>query len=342
MSCSAHLRLLEFDTSVPPRTLRDIRATRSGRILDAILRHRHWLLRAENAVARELLGPLTAAERTLLMELARLDPDAPLSAAGVRVIDRFRRRIEEIMRIGQTDMVLTGFRRFGELAETEIRVQAAIFARHGLGTLDFSGVDPRMIVDQPLGGRRWVGRMDLMWRDLDVGIKRDLAAGLALGENPNVTARRFRERLNGNKRRAVLIARSEMQRVSNRTAIETYGRHSDIISGIQWIATLDDRTCMICAPLDGEVFQVGSLPGGGPPAHPGCRCAVGPILRGEAPPGQIFYRDWFAGQDAGFQRSWLGERRFELFQAGKVNIDSFSRDLRVLPIAELPVLDAAA
>jgi SPP1 gp7 family putative phage head morphogenesis protein len=79
--------------------------------------------------------------------------------------------------------------------------------------------------------------------------------------------------------RAMLIARTEIMRASNLGALAIYEQNQDILSGWEWVATLDERTCVICGGLDGKVFKFGSdqlQPPSG--SHPGCRCTIVPVL----------------------------------------------------------------
>lgn len=43
---------------------------------------------------------------------------------------------------------------------------------------------------------------------------------------------------------------------------------------VQWVAEDDDKTCKICKPLDGQVFNLEDAP---PKAHPNCRCYYIPV-----------------------------------------------------------------
>ena len=50
--------------------MRKLLSNVNGKLLDAILRHRHFVLRAENSVIRKLLGPLNDAERAIRRDIA--------------------------------------------------------------------------------------------------------------------------------------------------------------------------------------------------------------------------------------------------------------------------------
>jgi SPP1 gp7 family putative phage head morphogenesis protein len=97
-----------------------------------------------------------------------------------------------------------------------------------------------------------------------------------------------------------MIARTEMLRMSNLGAAAIDAQNQDILVGWQWIATRDDRTCPICAPLDGRVFKQEER--ARPPIHPRCRCTSVPEtksfealgfrgVRSEFPKRET-YREW--------------------------------------------------
>lgn len=76
-----------------------------------------------------------------------------------------------------------------------------------------------------------------------------------------------------NPSRARLIAETEITRANvegEREALEEAGVLNNFVA--VWITVLDDRTCPICAPLNGTIAGVDWSTY--PPVHPGCRCAV--------------------------------------------------------------------
>jgi SPP1 gp7 family putative phage head morphogenesis protein len=84
-------------------------------------------------------------------------------------------------------------------------------------------------------------------------------------------------------RRAQLIAQTETTRAAYQGSVAGY-EQSGVVSEVEWVAVNDERVCKICgdepdglngkrAPLGGS-FQGGYMP----PAHPGCRCFVRPVI----------------------------------------------------------------
>ena len=94
--------------------------------------------------------------------------------------------------------------------------------------------------------------------------------------------------------------------------------NADVASQYTWLSALDERTCEVCAHLDGAKFDVASPDARWPPAHVGCRCGAVPVVDWSAlgftplPPGtraakfgpvsdDTTYVKWLAQQSAAFQ-----------------------------------------
>lgn len=67
-------------------------------------------------------------------------------------------------------------------------------------------------------------------------------------------------------KRAIMIARSEIIRLSNLGAIENYKTHG--IEKVSWLSAMSERTCAQCDSLNGVVFDINKAPQ--PPLHPMC------------------------------------------------------------------------
>jgi len=144
------------------------------------------------------------------------------------------------------------------------------------------------------------------------------------------------------KRDATILVRTATQNMANIARQETYRENDDIIRGWQFVATLDDRTCPTCGPLDGNVYGLGEGPQ--PPIHPQCRCTSVPALD-EAFAGlekgatrvardadgntvivdaDMTYYEWLKTQDADFQDAVLGKTRGALLRDGELTAKRFS------------------
>jgi hypothetical protein len=77
--------------------------------------------------------------------------------------------------------------------------------------------------------------------------------------------------------RASAIAVTEVTRASSRAAIQTQTELAGLGLSMTriWYTLLDERVCPVCGPLHGKTETEWAVQyPAGPPAHPGCRCAV--------------------------------------------------------------------
>ena len=191
------------------------------------------------------------------------------------------------------------------------------------------------------------------------------------------------------KNSAVTLARTVVNGVSNNARVETIKENQDVIDGVKFVGTLDGKTCIYCASLDGKVWK-GQEMGQArrPPIHPNCRCTLIPYidlkfedgtvadLDGDRPAanadfdqlakdaynkharemgwkrrwndlssstrlkyyyqaqkdyerdtgnkayeqrdGSYTFAEYFKNQSSEFKRSWLGAKRYDLYEQGKL------------------------
>lgn len=102
---------------------------------------------------------------------------------------------------------------------------------------------------------------------------RVISEGMLQGQGIPEMSRSMRDRINVVKHKADMIARTETIRCYNQAAVNQYKKVG--VTKWRWITAFDDRTCDICAGLDGYIFKMGEPQ---PPAHPNCRCSVAPVV----------------------------------------------------------------
>jgi SPP1 gp7 family putative phage head morphogenesis protein len=122
-------------------------------------------------------------------------------------------------------------------------------------------------------------------------LKRALQVGWQAGESiPDLVKRVDSVFTEFSRYRSELIARTESIRASAQGSLLTY-EASGVVDRSMWVYTPvgSEKECEICGPLNGQVVALGDpFPleddygdGGGPPAHPNCRCCLVPILADE-------------------------------------------------------------
>lgn len=167
------------------------------------------------------------------------------------------------------------------------------------------------IVDAPVifgnSSSKW---WEAQAEDLRAKFAQQMQQGLLLGEGIDELARRVRgTKANGfadgimekKKREADALVRSSVISTANEARLRTMSEMSDLVKGIQWVSTLDNRTTPICRALDGKVWRLPDFePVGhdkkwpGPTAHWNCFTGDVPV---SSPAGvRRFYRRPYSGE----------------------------------------------
>jgi len=126
-----------------------------------------------------------------------------------------------------------------------------------------------------------------------------------------------------------------------------YEENHNSFDGYQWIAVLDSRTCLVCAALDNQIFDLlpgmnlepgkNTMPPDEPPLHHHCRCIIVPVLPGmrdDPTQTNMNYEDWFNRQDRETQIDILGPARYMEYINGNP-ITSFVKDGKIITLEGL-------
>ena len=162
------------------------------------------------------------------------------------------------------------------------------------------------------------------------------------------------------KRHAEAVVRTSVAHVGTVARGATYSANADILKGVQWTSTLDQRTSSQCRSLDGRVFAMDKGPR--PPIHVNCRSVVIPLLAdeyafltkgekrssldGPVDAGETFY-SWLKKQPAAFQDEAIGPTRGLLLRKGGLSAERFAqlqldRNFQPLTLAEMARLEPLA
>jgi len=146
-------------------------------------------------------------------------------------------------------------------------------------------------------------------------------------------------------RGADALVRSSIQTVANTARLDTYANNPELVKGIEWSATFDNKTSDICIALDGLQWDLDYKPIGhnktfvGATAHWNCRSSQVPVVKsweelgskvkvkvpvgtrasmdGQVSGGQN-YEQWLTGKSKAFQREVLGVEKQKLWSEGKI------------------------
>lgn len=152
------------------------------------------------------------------------------------------------------------------------------------------------------------------------------------------------------------IVRTFANHVSNQAAMATYSANSDVIKGVQWVLTLDIRTCLYCVrnAQGGKIYALNEGPR--PPVHLGDRCFMAPVLKSwqemgipglkELPPSVRASMDGVVPEATTYP-NWLkmfphrspeafGPTRAKLFTKGELKIEAYFDNKGLL--YDIPIL----
>lgn len=165
-------------------------------------------------------------------------------------------------------------------------------------------------------------------------------------------------------RNARTIVQTAVQHVSSQARLLTFEENGDIVVGVEWLATLDSRTCMACAALDLKEFPLDKGPR--PPLHINCRCTTTAVLNekfsafnkrtarpavgpdgAEAASAGVPYYAWLKQQPEEFQVAAIGVKRARLLRDGGLSIDRFSqlqldKNFEPMTLADMKLLEPLA
>lgn len=308
-------------------------STASQRLRDEVLLHRIALGRYSTAVVRKVLALLNRVDADLVARIARADNEGHDREQLERLLSELR-----AIQAGGWTVVRA---RMGEDIEGLAGVEAEWNGRllrltEGVGIAGGVGVPSTEQVVAAANARPFQGRFLRDWlTDAEAGaarrVREAVRQGFVEGQGASEIARRIRGTralqyrdglLEISRRGAETMVRTALTHTAAVAAQLTHEANADLLSGVEWVSTLDARTSVICGSLDGRVFPLASGPR--PPAHPNCRSTMIPVLRGLEPAGRESYAAWFARQDAETQDGILGRTKARLFREGGLVLERFT------------------
>lgn len=336
-------------------------------ILDEAIAHALFLERLRIGESRRIGGLVrsnlvTDLERILFRRLERVRRRGFDSGPWTtEVYRRALRAAREIAAAAWHNAQGTTTTMLDRLAEREAAWQASTFTKAIPAEVQIRLAQPtvqslRAIVrSRPMDGRLlrdWFrSAEDATRRALSDTINR----GLARGDTVPQMRSEIRVLLDTPTRHAETIVRTAMTHTSARAQELVARENSNIVSGVQWISTLDLRTSATCKALDNRLFPIDEGPR--PPAHPRCRSAVVPYLKpveeilgvratgrldeatrasmdGQIPADTTF-ETWLRRQSVERQNQALGRRRAELFRSGVPVTKMVDRNFRPLTVEQI-------
>jgi SPP1 gp7 family putative phage head morphogenesis protein len=344
-------------------------------IMRALIKHQTYLLRYSNSLTADVVGLLNeqvypdvaaALEARLAAITARGYDLGPVVTATLKALES---QLQTIIAAGYGNAQTDFTEATQDLATQEGKYNLGALNSALPDNVSFNTVLPApatlsaLAVDAPFLGYplgEWFDELGTKTAD---NVLQALRVGIAEGQTTDDIVRRlvgtkknnFTDGLfDGARRDAQRLVRTAVSHVSSMARDATYQANADVVQSVQWVATLDDRTCEICGDLDGQTFPVGSGPR--PPGpHPECRCTTVPVvssykqlgipadeldagtrasMNGQVPE-TMTYDDWLKTQSEATQDDILGPTRGAIYRAGDLNVGNFVADGRLMTLEEL-------
>lgn len=328
-------------------------------IADLVLRNRHFLDQFTNGVNKRLIEELQLAQKDILERLTRGD----LGRGARKHLTSVAAEATDILQNsygGFEDVILSGL---SNAARTEYwSIANAIRSQVGLKKIaenaPLQGIPAQAlknILSDQIGGellKKWVQKQ---FSDSDFQIRRVFSQGLIRGQGINKIASELKKQIEISSRGAEVLVRTSIMDVSNKALEQVYGDYPKYILKYRALATLDSRTCPVCAFHDGETHETMEAFNYRYPLHPSCRCLFTPVTKYEQDdttrPSKVVdsegnvhlsnvsaktsYADWFSRQNAEFQKDVLGPARYKIYQEGELELKQFIKTDKILTLNEL-------
>jgi SPP1 gp7 family putative phage head morphogenesis protein len=256
------------------------------------------LLVAEAVVRERLrLGFVREADRLLRDVLREVRQRLLLGGETLTARDRARLQalyvdVAQTLGVGVRRLQADLLASFGEFAALESDIANALTQRAGalagltLELPRLASVDLLAAVLMDVEGASLTTWFPKLATDTAFRIQREVAKGVLQGETIPQLARRLlaTDGLGGvvtkaARQQATTLVRTATTAISAEAQRLTFAAQDTAVTGsYQYVATLDERTTVICATLDGRIFRYDDPEARQPPQHPNCRSTIVPVI----------------------------------------------------------------
>ena len=305
------------------------------------------IFRASEGVSRDVIRILRQLERELIGKLAgqmtewgRARANKQLKEAQA-LIEKYYDRIA-VQSISDTD----------EIAKVAAQVTASSITRDAV--LASATVLDKIATDAVIQG----ATQGAFWAKQSADVQFKFAAavrqGIAGAETNAQIINRVRQVMDVSRSNAAALVQTSTATIANDARMKVMEDNDDIVLRYRAVATLDSRTCLVCAPLDGKEWEKSGKPYGGHsspmpsyPLHFNCRCLLIPVVLDGEPGGtrasetgqvkaSLTFEGWLSRQTQDRQDDILGKGRAEMYRKGEITLNDLVNGRgRPLTIAQL-------
>jgi len=316
------------------------------------------VLRGAEGLAQKLMAELAAAEEQVVAKLSRLDLTKFTRERTISTLNQIRQIMAEFSGrayVANRDGASSIARAVAARAANDLNrmVNVSVF-NPVLNANSLKRIlDDRSILGGQTLSEFWKRQPSILTDAYSQVIRTGLISGASKGEMIDDVM--SSAKIAANRGSIRTMVRTSVMEVANAARTDMYAENLDLVKGIQWLSTLDNRTSTICRGLDGLTW---SLPDyepinhdkryPGSTAHPNCRSTQIPVLRSleelatknkklartldeamgptarasmdGAVASDLSYEDWLAAKSSGEQRAILGDARYAMWKADGISL----------------------
>jgi SPP1 gp7 family putative phage head morphogenesis protein len=310
----------------------------------------------ENAAAREVQAAFDLLRKDLVALLEKYPLDAVRPAWRERRLAALLKEADALINDFYRDIALKSRTALVDLGQLMSTSRAKTLAGQGLRIalklptrLQIRAILSTSPIQGAVMRTWWAGQSVALRQQFSQQIRMGMLGGDTLGEMINrIRGTPIGEgRYDGgimatSKRKAETLVRTSVNHIHSAADQLLYKANSDLVEEYEIFATLDTRTTILCASLDGQRFKVNDPEGLKPPFHWGCRTTTIPVVNyaalGLPQPERTrqTYEEWFAKQPLKTQELILGPTRAALVRKGEASFSDLLRsDGRTLSLEGL-------
>ena len=332
-------------------------------VYSRMLKHRALLTLYEKRLDTEI-NKLLASHKIRLERIVKF--------SGTANVNALTRKLNTEIRLTYKKIYKEAISELNKLAGVSARFYKSIFARaltniyKAKGVKDTVKVNDLIIKSNGTFGQQIASISILQQRRIKGIVKQGMTENKAM---VNIARDLGRSGLLASTVQLQTLTRTAITETSNYVSNTTYKLNDDVVQGYQYVATLDSRTSLICARLDGKVYALTNKNAPQPPQHFNCRSTTIPVIKsanqllntdnnrlqkrkiaglsdsrrasinGQVP-AKTTYADWLKDQPNEVKLAVLGnQKRVTLFNSGKVKFSQFSnKDGKLISLKQLEEL----
>lgn len=233
------------------------RLSANAKILRELIRARQQLLKIEVRIfRRDYLPILRRMEQELLEAVAEIESGRPLNEISEKRVRELLRQFSAIIKNAEDSLRDAVGQGVADVAKREVKLQRATVKKIALG-VEFNAVPAEQlaaVIDSTTEDLLHPFVKNWGKATLDKA-KEEIAIAVGLGEDMDEAADRIAAAISSSKKQALTIARTGIQQAAATAAEAFHEANADIEKGVEYVATLDLRTCPICGPDDGKYYS---------------------------------------------------------------------------------------